>query len=178
MVRVALGQLNTSVGDLDGNVARLAEWASRATAAGADLICFPELAVTGYPPEDLILRREFRRDTLAALDDLAKATTEGCTVLVGFVDDTPQGARNAAAVLQDGEITSRYHKIKLPNYGVFDEKRYFVPGGAGCIARVGTSSVGVSICEDAWTPGAPFDGYAAAGIQVLANINASPYHRH
>ena len=178
MVRVALGQLNTTVGDLDGNVARLAEWTSRATAAGADLICFPELAVTGYPPEDLILRREFRRDTLAALDDLATATTQGCTVLVGFVDDTPQGARNAAAVLQDGEITSRYHKIKLPNYGVFDEKRYFTPGSAGCIARVGSSSVGVSICEDAWTPGAPFDGYAAAGIQVLANINASPYHRH
>ena len=178
MVRVALGQLNTTVGDLDGNVARLAEWTSRATAAGADLICFPELAVTGYPPEDLILRREFRRDTLAALDELATATASGCTVLVGFVDDTTQGARNAAAVLQDGEITSRYHKIKLPNYGVFDEARYFTPGSAGCIARVGSSSVGVSICEDAWTPGAPFDGYAAAGIQVLANINASPYHRH
>ncbi len=178
MVRVALGQLNTTVGDLDGNVARLAEWTSRATAAGADLICFPELAVTGYPPEDLILRREFRRDTLAALDDLATATTRGCTVLVGFVDDTPQGARNAAAVLEGGEITSRYHKMKLPNYGVFDEQRYFTPGSAGCIARVGSSSVGVSICEDAWTPGAPFDGYAAAGIQVLANINASPYHRH
>jgi NAD+ synthase (glutamine-hydrolysing) len=178
VVRVALGQLNTTVGDLDGNVARLADWTSRATAAGADLICFPELAVTGYPPEDLILRREFRRDTLAALDDLARATAEGCTVLVGFVDDTPQGARNAAAVLQDGEITSRYHKMKLPNYGVFDEQRYFTPGSAGCIARIGSSSVGVSICEDAWTPGAPFDGYAAAGIQVLANINASPYHRH
>ena len=178
MVRVALGQLNTTVGDLDGNVARLAEWTSRATAAGADLVCFPELAVTGYPPEDLILRTEFRRDTVAALEDLARATAEGCAVLVGFVDDTPQGARNAAAVLQSGHVASRYHKIKLPNYGVFDEQRYFVPGGAGCIARVGASSVGVSICEDAWTPGPPFDGYAAAGIQVLANINASPYHRH
>ena len=178
MVRIALGQLNTTVGDLDGNVARMAGWISRATAAGADLICFPELAVTGYPPEDLILRKEFRRDTLAALDELARATAGACAAMVGFVDDTPQGARNAAAVLQDGQVASRYHKIKLPNYGVFDEKRYFVPGGAGCIARVGTSSVGVSICEDAWTPGAPFDGYAAAGIQVLANINASPYHRH
>ncbi|MDP9327601.1 MAG: NAD+ synthase [Actinomycetota bacterium] len=178
MVRVALGQLNTTVGDLDGNVARLAEWTARATAAGADLICFPELAVTGYPPEDLILRRAFRRDTLAALDELALATTDGCMALVGFVDDTLQGARNAAAVLQGGKVASRYHKIKLPNYGVFDEKRYFVPGGAGCIARIGTSSVGISICEDAWTPGAPFDGYAAAGINVLANINASPYHRH
>jgi NAD+ synthase (glutamine-hydrolysing) len=99
-------------------------------------------------------------------------------VLVGFVDDTPQGARNAAAVLQKGQVSSRYHKIKLPNYGVFDEKRYFVPGSAGCIARVGTSTIGISICEDAWTPGAPFDGYAAAGIDVLVNINGSPYHRH
>ncbi|MBA3690069.1 MAG: NAD+ synthase [Actinobacteria bacterium] len=177
-MRVALGQLNTTVGDLDGNVARMTQWIARATAAGADLICFPELAVTGYPPEDLILRRAFRRDTLAALNELARATTDGCAALVGFVDDTPQGARNAAAVLQGGRVASRYHKIKLPNYGVFDEKRYFVAGGAGCIARVGTASVGVSICEDAWTPGAPFDGYAAAGIHVLANINASPYHRH
>jgi NAD+ synthase (glutamine-hydrolysing) len=178
VVRVALGQLNTTVGDLDGNVSRLAQWTARATAAGADLVCFPELAVTGYPPEDLILRRAFRRDTLAALDDLARATADGCTALVGFVDDTPQGARNAAAVLQQGRVASRYHKIKLPNYGVFDEKRYFVPGSAGCIARVGTSSIGISICEDAWTPGSPFDGYAAAGIDVLANINGSPYHRH
>ncbi|MEO8293155.1 MAG: NAD+ synthase [Actinomycetota bacterium] len=178
MLRVALGQLNTTVGDLDGNVARMAEWTARATAAGADLICLPELAVTGYPPEDLILRPAFRRDTLAALDELARATAQDCAVLVGFVDDTPQGARNAAAVLQGGRITSRYAKIKLPNYGVFDEKRYFTPGDAGCIAQIGSSSVGISICEDAWTPGAPFEGYAAAGVDVLANINASPYHRH
>ncbi|MEP6477683.1 MAG: NAD+ synthase [Actinomycetota bacterium] len=177
-MRVALGQLNTTVGDLDGNVARMAEWTARATAAGADLICFPELAVTGYPPEDLILRPAFRRDTLAALDELARATAQDCAVLVGFVDDTPEGARNAAAVLQAGRLTSRYWKIKLPNYGVFDEKRYFTPDDAGCIAQVGTSSVGISICEDAWTPGAPFEGYAAAGVDVLANINASPYHRH
>jgi NAD+ synthase (glutamine-hydrolysing) len=177
VVRIALGQLNITVGDLDGNVARMAEWAARATAAGAELICFPELAVTGYPPEDLILRSEFRRDTIAALGRLATGTADGCAILVGFVDDTPQGARNAAALLTDGHVASRYHKIKLPNYGVFDEKRYFTPGGAGCIARVGGSSVGVSICEDAWTGGPPFDAYAAAGIHVLANINASPYHR-
>ena len=178
MVRIALGQLNITVGDLDGNVERMADWTDRATRAGAHLICFPELAVTGYPPEDLILRSEFRRDTMAALDRLATDAATGCAVLVGFVDDTPQGARNAAAVLQGGHVASRYHKIKLPNYGVFDEKRYFTPGGAGCIARIGTSSVGVSICEDAWTPGPPFDAYAAAGVQVLVNINASPYHRH
>ena len=178
MVRIALGQVNVTVGDLDGNVAHMADWVARATAAGADLICLPELAVTNYPPEDLILRSEFRRDTAVALDALAAATAQGCAVLVGFVDDTPQGARNAAAVLQGGHVASRYYKIKLPNYGVFDEKRYFTPGGAGCIARIGSASVGVSICEDAWAPGPPFDAYAAAGIQVLANINASPYHRH
>jgi NAD+ synthase (glutamine-hydrolysing) len=178
VVRIALGQLNITVGDLDGNVARMSEWTARASSAGADLICFPELAVTGYPPEDLILRSEFRRDTIAALDRLAAETAGRCAVLVGFVDDTPQGARNAAAVLTGGYVASRYHKIKLPNYGVFDEKRYFVPGGAGCIARIGGSTVGVSICEDAWTPGAPFDAYAAAGVEVLTNINASPYHRH
>jgi NAD+ synthase (glutamine-hydrolysing) len=177
VVRIALGQLNTTVGDLDGNVARMAEWAGRASASGADLICFPELAVTGYPPEDLILRSEFRRDTLGALDHLAHETAAlNCALLVGFVDDTPHGARNAAAVLQGGHVSSRYHKMKLPNYGVFDELRYFTQGSAGCIVRIGSSSVGVSICEDAWTAGAPFDMYAAAGIGVLANINASPYH--
>jgi len=178
VVRVALGQLNTTVGDLDGNVARMADWIARATREGAELICFPELAVTGYPPEDLILRAAFRSDTRRALEVLATATEGACAALVGFVDDTPPGPRNAAAVLQGGHVASRYYKIKLPNYGVFDEKRYFVPGGAGCIARVGTTTVGVSICEDAWTPGPPFDGYAAAGIHILANINGSPYHRH
>jgi NAD+ synthase (glutamine-hydrolysing) len=179
VTRIALGQLNTTVGDLDGNVARMREAIRAAAGASADLICFPELAVTGYPPEDLILRKGFRTDTLAALEDLATETSASdITALVGFVDDTPQGARNAAAVLQRGEVASRYHKIKLPNYGVFDERRYFTPGGPGCIARVGGTSVGVSICEDAWTPGPPFDGYAAAGIHVLANLNASPYHRH
>src|SRR6478736_6970315 len=104
MVRIALGQLNTTVGDLDGNVARMADWTARATQEGADLVCFPELAITGYPPEDLVLRPEFVRDNLRALDDLAAATAGGCAVLVGFVDRTERGLHNAAALLADGEV--------------------------------------------------------------------------
>jgi NAD+ synthase (glutamine-hydrolysing) len=177
VVRVALGQLNTTVGDLDGNVARMIEATAKAGAAGADVVCFPELAVTGYPPEDLVLRTAFVRENLAALGELARATADGPTVLAGFVDRDANGLHNGAAVLQGGRVVERYHKIKLPNYGVFDEKRYFAPGAAGAIVEAGGASVGVSICEDAWLPGPPFDAYASAGVRYLANINASPYHR-
>src|SRR5688572_15890278 len=99
----------------------MVEWARRATAAGADLICFPELAVTGYPPEDLVLRPEFVRDNLAALDALAKHTADGCGVITGFVDRSERGLHNASAFLLAGEVRARYHKIRLPNFGVFDE---------------------------------------------------------
>src|SRR5581483_773615 len=147
MVRVALGQVNTTVGDLEGNVAAMAEWASRATDLGADVACFPELAVTGYPPEDLVLRAAFVEDNLAALDDLAARTAGGCAVLVGFVDRSERGLHNAAALLRDGAVQERYHKIKLPNYGVFDERRTFVPGEAACTIRLGSSELGLSVCE-------------------------------
>src|SRR5213594_719344 len=125
VVRIALGQINTTVGDLDGNVAKMAEWAARATEAGAHVVCFPELAVTGYPPEDLVLRSEFVRDNLEALEDLARATADGCAVLTGFVDRTDMGLHNAAGLLRGGKVAARYQKVKLPNYGVFDEERYF-----------------------------------------------------
>jgi NAD+ synthase (glutamine-hydrolysing) len=177
VVRIALGQINTTVGDLDGNVAKMADWAARATKAGADLICFPELAVTGYPPEDLVLRPAFVRDNLDALNRLAEATADTCAVLTGFVDQTEPGLHNAAALLSDGSVVARYHKIKLPNYGVFDEQRYFVPGEAGCSVRLASSALGISVCEDAWRPGPPFEGYADQRVQVIPNINASPYHR-
>ncbi|HXF56849.1 MAG TPA: NAD+ synthase [Actinomycetota bacterium] len=176
-LRVALGQLNTVVGDLQGNVAKMAEWAARATEEGADLICFPELAVTGYPPEDLVLRPEFVQDNLEALEDLARRTAGACAVLTGFVDRSEEGLHNAAALLQDGRVVARYHKVKLPNYGVFDEKRYFVPGRAGCPVRLASSALGISVCEDAWLPGPPFDEYRRAGVSVVPNINGSPYHR-
>jgi len=176
-VRIALGQINTTVGDLAGNVAKMADWAARATQAGADLICFPELAVTGYPPEDLVLRPEFVRDNLDALGELARVTANAGAVLTGFVDRSDRGLHNAAGLLSGGEVIARYHKVKLPNYGVFDEQRYFVPGDAACPVRVASSALGISVCEDAWRPGRPWDVYAEQRTAVIPNINASPYHR-
>ena len=177
MVRIALGQIDTTVGDLEGNVAAMAEWTARATDLRADLVCFPELAITGYSPEDLVLRPEFVDDNLEALERLAKLTAGGCGVLTGFVDLTERGRHNAAALLKDGRVVERYHKIKLPNYGVFDEQRTFVPGSEACSVRLGDSSLGISVCEDAWAPGPPFDAYADERVPLILNINGSPYHR-
>ena len=176
MVRIALGQVNTTVGDLDGNVELMVRWAHEAAKAGADLVCFPELAITGYPPEDLVLRPEFVRDNLRALADLASETAGGCPVLVGYVDRTERGLHNAAALLAGGEVRARYFKVKLPNYGVFDEARTFVPGDAACPVRLGSSALGLSICEDAWRPGMPWTEYGRLRTAVIPNINASPYH--
>jgi NAD+ synthase (glutamine-hydrolysing) len=175
-MRVALGQVNLTVGDLTGNLEAMATWSREATGQGADLVCFPELAVTGYPPEDLVFRPAFVRDNLEALDELARRSSEGCAVLVGFVDRTDRGLHNGAALLRGGRVEARYHKHKLPNYGVFDEQRYFVPGEEGCALRLAGSELGISVCEDAWRPGPPFDGYAGR-VQVIPNINGSPYHR-
>src|SRR5439155_16178580 len=132
------------VGDLGGNVAKMADWAGRATEAGADLICFPELAVTGYPPEDLVLRAAFVEDNLEALEDLARRSAGGCAVLTGFVDRSDRGLHNGAGLLAGGLVVARYHKVKLPNYGVFDEQRYFVAGEAGCPVRLASSALGIS----------------------------------
>jgi NAD+ synthase (glutamine-hydrolysing) len=176
-VRIALGQINTTVGDIAGNVAKMAAWGARATEAGADLVCFPELAITGYPPEDLVLRPEFVRDNLEALDELARLTANTCAVLTGFVDRSDRGLHNAAGLLSRGVVIARYHKVKLPNYGVFDEQRYFVPGDTACPVRVASSALGISVCEDAWRPGRPWDVYAQQRTAVIPNINASPYHR-
>ncbi|HEV8420434.1 MAG TPA: nitrilase-related carbon-nitrogen hydrolase, partial [Actinomycetota bacterium] len=178
MVRIALGQINTTVGDLGGNVDKMADWAARATESGADVVCFPELAVTGYPPEDLVLRPEFVRDNLEALEDLARKTAGGCAVLTGFVDRSEVGLHNSAGLLSGGKVLARYHKVKLPNYGVFDEQRYFVPGEAACPVRVASAALGISVCEDAWKPGRLWDAYAELRTGVIPNINASPYHRH
>jgi len=173
--RIALGQLNLTVGDLDGNVEQIAEATAQATRADADLACFPELAITGYPPEDLVLRPEFVRDNLAALEDLASRTAVDCPSIVGFVDRSDRGLHNASAYLAGGDVRVRYHKIVLPNYGVFDEQRYFVPGDRTEQISAGGISVGLSVCEDAWHPGRPFSDYR--GVPLVANINGSPYHR-
>ena len=175
-VRIALGQVNVTVGDLPGNVDKMDAWAREATGHGADLVCFPELAITGYPPEDLVLRSSFVDANLEALDDLAARVEGRCAVLVGFVDRTERGLHNAAALLRGGRVEARYHKHRLPNYGVFDEQRYFVPGERGCALRLADSTLGISVCEDAWRPGPPFDEYAGR-VQVIPNINGSPYHR-
>ncbi|OGO49224.1 MAG: NAD+ synthase [Chloroflexi bacterium RBG_16_64_32] len=173
-LRVGLAQINTTVGDLEGNVAKVLDYVERAREMGVDIVSFPELTVTGYPPEDLLLRPSFVRDNRQALE----AVVNGCggiTAVVGFVD-LDGGIYNAAAVIHDGRLADVYHKQKLPNYGVFDEVRYFRPGDSYPVYTVAGVSVGVNVCEDIWYPGDPTQAQARAGAQVIININGSPYH--
>src|SRR5207253_437425 len=124
------------------------------------------------------LRHRFVDDNLSTLEELARATSTGCAVLVGFVDRSSAGLHNSAALLASGRVVERYAKVKLPNYGVFDEKRYFVPGDAACAVRLASSALGISVCEDAWSGGTPWTRYGELHVGVIPNINASPYHRH
>ena len=166
--------MNPVVGDLDANAARMIASIGAASDAGADVVVFPELAVTGYPPEDLLLKPGFVADNLAAVGKVASAT-ERCVAVVGFVDEQLD-LYNAAAVCADGEIRGVYHKQLLPNYGVFDEQRYFAAGGGATqLFGIGGVRVGISICEDAWSPTGPIAAQAAAGAELVININASPY---
>ena len=174
MFRIALAQINSTVGDLAGNEAKIAVGIARAREAGADLVAFPELAVTGYPPEDLLLKPSFVAANLEAIERIA-GLTEGITAVVGFVDKGTD-LHNAAAVLHDGELAAVYHKTYLPNYGVFDEDRYFGAGDLPLILDLGGVTVGISICEDIWYPSGPLDPQALAGAQLAINISASPYH--
>ncbi len=173
-MRLALAQLNAVVGDLSGNRERILSFLEDARGQGADLVLFPELAVTGYPPEDLLLRPAFIRAAEASLREIAAACT-GLTALIG----SPWFDRdlyNACAVCTDGEIKAVYRKRYLPNYGVFDEDRYFAPGRGLVLVRAGNTQVGVTICEDIWQPGPPATDLALAGAQLIVNISASPYH--
>ncbi|HYR94657.1 MAG TPA: NAD+ synthase, partial [Methylomirabilota bacterium] len=173
-LRIALAQVNPIVGDLDGNTRLVTEWIERAREKRADIVCFPELVITGYPPEDLVLKRAFVRDNRRKLDVAAKATM-GISAVVGFVDD--DGAIfNAAAFLHDGELKAIYHKVFLPNYGVFDEQRYFEPGHRCPIFVLDGVRIGVSVCEDCWYPSGPMAWQAHHGAELLININGSPYH--
>ncbi len=173
-MRIALAQLDLTVGDLAGNEERIADALDRARAAGAELALFPELAVTGYPPEDLLLKRHFLREARAVVDRLARAT-EGIVALVGFPDhDADVG--NALALLAEGEVRAVYRKVHLPNYSVFDEQRYFAPGAGGGLVRLGGVPTGLTICEDLWEPGPPGSEEALAGATLLVNASASPYH--
>lgn len=172
-LRVALAQINPTVGDLEGNKAKILEYVDRARAAGADLVAFPELALTGYPPEDLLLKPQFIKDNLACLQEIA-ARTKGITAIVGFAD-ADDDIYNAAAVLHEGTLAYAYHKVFLPNYGVFDEERYFRRGVEQPVFVVSGVKVGVSVCEDLWYPLGPAAIQSQAGAQVLVNINSSPY---
>jgi len=177
VLRVALAQLNPTVGDLDGNLAKLIDAYDRAEAAGCDIVAFPELSTTGYPPEDLVLKPGFVADNLEVLSTLA-AHTGRCAAVVGFVDQG-RDLYNAAAVCVGGEIAGRYHKRLLPNSTVFDEARYFTPGHQSDpleLYVIGGVKVGISICEDIWSPFGPVAEQAAAGAELSININASPFH--
>jgi NAD+ synthase (glutamine-hydrolysing) len=172
-MRLALAQLNSTVGDISGNERKVRELLARARDAGAQLVLFPELAVTGYPPEDLLLKEHFLADARASIDRIA-ADAQGIVAIVGFPE---RGADvyNAAAILADERVHSVYRKMNLPNYGVFDELRYFQRGEGGALIEIDGETVGVTICEDIWVPGAPLTDEALAGAGLIVNISASPF---
>jgi len=173
-MRLALAQINTVVGDLEGNRDRILARLEEARDAEADLVLFPELAVTGYPPEDLLLRPGFVRAAERTLSEIA-AAVHGTAALVGF-PHFDRDLFNACAVCADGEVKAVYRKRFLPNYGVFDEDRYFAAGRNLVLLQLGTSLVGPTVCEDIWQPGPPATDLALAGAQLIANISASPFH--
>jgi NAD+ synthase (glutamine-hydrolysing) len=168
--------MNATVGDLAGNAKRIRDGMEAAKRSGAELVLFPELALTGYPPEDLLLREHFLTDTGAQLQELASAAV-GIVAIVGFPERTNGSVYNSAAVLSGGALQTVYRKLHLPNYGVFDEQRYFKSGdSAGTVIEVSGHKVGVTVCEDLWVAGAPAASEAAAGAKLIVNISASPYH--
>src|SRR5947207_10205359 len=173
-MRLALAQINTTVGDLDGNRERILQAIGEAKSSGADLVLLPELAVTGYPPEDLLLRPGFVRAADESLREIALAT-HGIVALVGF-PHFDRDLYNACAVCTGGEVKAIYRKRFLPNYGVFDEDRYFAPARDLLLLQLGDTLIGPTICEDLWQPGPPATDLALAGAQLIANISASPFH--
>ena len=184
--RVAAAQLNPTVGDIEGNTALIIDAMAWAETTSADVLVLPELALTGYPPEDLVLREAFVARSVAALEEVAKASGD-TTAVVGFVDKAGghpgsdalgRSVANAAAIVRGGRLIGTYHKCLLPNYGVFDEARYFARGSSpGAVWDIGGVRVGVSVCEDIWASDGPPSHQAEAGAAILLNINGSPYHR-
>ena len=180
-MRVALAQIDPTVGDIDGNAAKVAEWIGRAEAAGAELTIFPELCIPGYPAEDLYLKRHFVAANQRAVEGLA-AGVRATTALVGFAEPVAGGgdfrhAHNSLAVLADGAVQTTYRKNRLPNYSVFDEQRYFVPGEQPATIELGGTRIGLTVCEDVWAPGPPAETEVAEGASLIANPSGSPYHR-
>ena len=172
--RLALAQINPTVGDIAGNIAKIIEYVERAREVRADLVAFPELAITGYPPEDLLFKPSFLQDNLAAMAKVA-AASQGIAVLVGYVGVEPD-ISNAAGLAYDGELVDTYRKMYLPNYGVFDEDRYFRKGDTCPVYVINGVRVGVGICEDIWYPVGPMAVQREAGAELVININASPFH--
>ncbi len=175
-IRISMAQINPIVGDLAGNRDKIIDAIKRAKKLKADIVALPELAVTGYPPEDLILKPQFVKDNSKTLRDIHQAT-RGIIAIIGFVDSNRDRLFNAAAVLANGKHIYTYRKIFLPNYGVFDEYRYFSPGGRYPVFTVKGVGVGLNICEDIWFEDGPSRVQALAGAEVIVNINASPYHK-
>lgn len=175
-VRIALGQFNAVVGDLSGNIEKMKGMWAQAVASGADLVVFPELAICGYPPEDLVYKRQFLEDNQTAVETLAAACGEK-TVVAGFVESVNGTAFNAAAVIHDGRIAETYQKCELPNYGVFDERRYFKPGHRPVVIEVGGLNIAITICEDLWETDWLRRLFADAdAFDLLINLSASPFH--
>src|SRR5215472_8183372 len=176
-LRVALAQINVTVGDLEGNTQKILSYMQQAHAAGSHIVCTPELALTGYPPEDLLLKPGFVAAQLRKLDELINASRDlpGLTAVIGFVD-RDHDIYNAAAIIYEGKLYGTYHKHYLPNYGVFDEYRYFQVGRKAPVFVINGVHVGVTICEDVWYPGGPMSLQAQAGAEVIININGSPYY--
>ena len=173
-LRIALAQLNLFVGDVGGNAQRVIDTAAEARdRLQADLVLFPELALSGYPPEDLLFHKGMRRQVAAAMERV-RSEVQGVSVMVGYPDYTEDSIYNAAALVRDGQVVANYHKQELPNYSVFDEKRYFKPGQESCVVEMKGIRVGLLICEDVWEP-KPARAVHAAGAQLLVVINGSPY---
>lgn len=173
-MRLALCQINATVGDIAGNAQLISNGIARAREARADLVLFPELALTGYPPEDLLLKEHFLADAAEALAGLA-AETRDVVAVVGF-PERAEDVYNSAAILAEGTVHAVYRKVYLPNYGVFDEQRYFQAGPAGAVIDIGSERIGITVCEDIWEPGPPAGEESLAGATLILNISASPYH--
>jgi NAD+ synthase (glutamine-hydrolysing) len=181
-MRVALAQINPTVGDVAGNTAKIAAWTREARAGGAELVIFPELCIPGYPAEDLYLKSHFLAANVRAVEQLAADLAPGITVLVGFAEPAEGGgdyrhAHNSLAVLANGAVQAVYRKNRLPNYSVFDEQRYFIPGSEPASIAIGGEGIGLTICEDMWAPGPPGQAEADAGAGLITNPSGSPYHR-
>ena len=173
-LRVALWQLNATVGDIEGNTAAVERGIEQARAAGAAVVLFPELMITGYPPEDLLLKEHFLKDARAALERVAGAA-RGIVAVVGF-PERAEDVFNGAAIVAEGAVQGIYRKMYLPNYGVFDEQRYFQVGPGAAVFDLGGDRIGLTVCEDIWEPGPPESDEAAAGATLVVNVSASPYH--